>query len=470
MKFKTTAILAIITLGFGIGIYFFEYQKEINDTIEKEKATRIVDLEKDQINFIEIQKGQNKYVLQKSVEGWSILEPVQDSADNDQVEQLLEKLTSEKYLTIAKETNDPSLLKLAEFGLETPYVTFNLKNNLGKSRRIFLGSQKNFEGHSFVRVESENRVLVASPVWHTQADQNLMTYREKRLYRSNLGAIEKVKIRSLRGEFELQKNNGKWMAPMYPMIILDQNKVREKLKQIAEATIRDYLTDGEPSRSLLIEKKLAEAPIRIQFHTPQSDWSVIINQHEQENAVYAMTDRPTNLLRLDNAKWEIFGNLDLDSLRDRASAFEFPMNEVSKIHFKDQGRDYQFVKENNIWTSVQPAPENHEFSAVELVKLLSRIHDLEISDFLDLEFKNQSTRVFSGKSMIILKSDSDNLILQINWGPDLKLKKNGVEKDYYYARTSKASDIFAFEKSVISTVDLKQAFIPKETPSNETTK
>lgn len=467
MKMKTTIAFALATLTLGASIYFFDIKKESVEKQQKEVNSRILSFEKDQINFLEIQKSDIKYVLQKSQEGWMLLEPIQDPADNDQVESLLEILTSEKYLAVAQEATDSSGLKLSEFGLDKAYGTFNLKNNLGQSKKITVGSQKNFEGNSFLRLDSENRVLVASPMWVTKIEQNLMVYREKRLYRAKLAAIENVKVQSLQDKFEIKRVENKWVSPIYPDVELDQNKVREAIKQIAETTILDYVIDGEPSKSTLTEKKLLMAPVKIQFETAVTSWSVAVNQSEKENALFAITERPTNLIRLEPTKWELFGNLTLDSLRDRTSLLRFNLSDIKKVFYKDETREYNFVKIADEWKSVKKGTDDSEFSSTEMVKILNKIHDLEISEFLDLDLKKQVQQSFSGKNMIILSSETDNLIYQLNWGPGQKLKLKGTDKDYYLARTNQSPVIFAMEKSKLQSVDLSQVFKKKEPLANE---
>lgn len=461
MKYKTTALLAVFAVLTAVAVYLFEYKETNDSTANIEQVSRIVTFDPEQINFLEIQKNQNKYVLQKGQEGWSILEPVQDSADNEQVEKLLQTLTEEKHLAIAKESVDPALLNLAEFGLEIPYASFNLKNNLGKSLKVFLGSQKNFEGNSFLRIDSESRILVGTPAWHNKAEQNLMTYREKRLYRSALGAVEGIRIQSLRDSFEISRVSGVWVSKAQPKLMLDQNKVREMLRQIAESSIQEYVIDGEPSASSLAEKKLSDAPVKVHFQTPKASWSVHVNQSEKDNAVYAVTERPTNLLKIDSTRWELFGNLNLDDLRDRSSQFRFSLNEVSQVYFKSDGIEYQFKKEKDQWKA-SSIPENTEFSAVELVKMLNAVHDFEVSEFLDGKFKPQVSQAFVGNNMIVLKSVSDSLLLQLNWGPQIKLNKSGEANSYSLARTNLGDVLFAMDDRRLESVDFRRAFKKKE--------
>ncbi len=467
MKFKTTALLAGATLTLGLSVYFFDIKKDVDEGKKAEVLSQILNFDKNQINYIEIQKDENKFVLQKNVDGWTILEPIQDSADNNQVEDLVEAFSKEKYLAVAKEAATSDLLRLAEFGLDKPYAIYNFKNNLGKSKKVFVGSQKNFEGNCFVRIDSENRILVAAPIWLSKADQKLMAYREKRLYRSALGTVIAAKIESLQDKFELKRIDNKWISTAHADFELDQNKSREMIKQIAESSIIEYMVDGEPSALELKEKKLLKAPVNIQLQTAAANWSVAVNQSEKENAIYAVTDRPTNLLRLDSSRWEVLGNLNLDSLRDRTTSMKFNVSEVKKIFMKIGDSEFSFIKEKEGWKPSKPGPDGSEFSSVEFAKLLNRIHDLEISEFLDSDIKKTAQPPFTGKNMLILSSDRDNLIFQLNWGPELKLTKKGIGKDYFYARSNQNLTIFAIEKNTLSSISPDRIFNKKEPVANE---
>ncbi|MGZ3692617.1 MAG: hypothetical protein ACXVAX_14000, partial [Pseudobdellovibrio sp.] len=102
-----------------------------------------------------------------------------------------------------------------------------------------------------------------------------------------------------------------------------------------------------------------------------------------------------------------------------------------------------------------------EVDKIEMSKTIKHIHDLKISDFIDSDVKDK----FVGQNMLILKSESDKLLLQLNWGPSFKQMKNGVETEYYYARTQLSEKIFALEKEVIESLNLEPEKIVKKNES-----
>ncbi len=456
MKFKKTYIFAILIFGLLTAVYFLDYRREEKVEQQHEADMQVIKFDREQISMLEIIKKDEKILLQKSEKGWSLIEPIQDKGDDDQIEKLIISIAEEKMLAVAKESDHISDSDLTEYGLDQPLAVYVIKNNLGQSKKITIGTQKNFEGNSFLRVDSENRIYVASSVWFTKAENKLIFYREKRLYRSPLGDINRVKIVSLNDNFELKRNANIWSSHQTENI-LDQNKVREIIRRISETMIQDYVFDGEPSNALVEEKKLNHKPIvRIEFGTASGDWAVDININESENAVYALTDRPTRLVNLDPSSWEFFGNLNLDSLRDRVSVTRFSLNQVQKMYIKLDGKEINFSKVDDRWVEdgVETSSEDSEL----ILETIGRIHDLEISEFIDRKQANH----FRGTDMVILKTDANNLVYQLNWGPDFKIKKNGKDKDYYYSRTQFSSSIFAIEKQHIDGVGLDKLFKKKD--------
>jgi hypothetical protein len=456
MKFKKTYLFAVFILALTAAVYFLDYRREEKGEQQREADMQVIKFDREQINMLEIIKKDEKILLQKSEKGWALIEPIQDKADDEQIEKLISSIADEKMLAVAKESDHISDSDLAEYGLDQPLAVYVIKNNLGQSKKVTIGTQKNFEGNSFLRIDSENRVYVAGSIWFTKAENKLIFYREKRLYRFPLGDINRVKIVSLNDNFELKRNASIWSSSQTENI-LDQNKVREIIRRISETMVQDYVFDGEPSNALIEEKKLNHKPIvHVEFGTAEGGWAVDININESENAVYALTDRPTRLVKLDPSSWEFFGNITLDALRDRVSVTRFSLNQVQKMYVKLNGQELNFSKVEDRW--VQDGVETSSKDSELILETLGRIHDLEISEFIDRKQANH----FRGTDMVILKTDANNLVYQLNWGPDFKMKKNGKDKDYYYSRTQVSSSIFAIEKEHIDGVGLEKLFKKKD--------
>lgn len=460
MKNKGTWIFGVLTIALIAGIYVFDYRAELqkNELLSRQ----IVSQNLEQVSYIQlVKKDGSKIGVQRGANGWTLLEPIQDDGDNDSIELLLKQLGDEKQISVI--VDKPTGLvdaDLQQYGLQDPGLTVYLKNNLGKTQKIAVGSVRNYEGSSYLRIDSENKIVLASSFWASLADKDLISYREKNLYRGNLAKLTKIRVNSLHDHFEIRYKDGKWVTND-AFIELDQNKVREMIKKISENKIVKYIYEAEPSAKFVSEKGLTNAPVKIDFFTDDSSWSVSLNTHSDDKALYALTEKPTYLVQLDINEWPLFGNLDLDSLRDRTSVMSFNMNEAQHVFLKVDGHEATFkMQKNGTWA---PDEVNGQVSsgtnAESIEKLVMRAHDLKISEFLD---DPKEAQKFEGQNMLILKSDSGKLVLQLNWGPSLKLKKNGADRDYFYARTQLSDRIFALEKSQLDNLMIDKALAPPE--------
>lgn len=447
MKFYKTLVLALLAVAFSGGVYYFTV---IEAEKKKDAETHIVYLQKDQVNYLEIQNKNSKFVFQKTDKGWNIEEPITDIADQQRLIEVLNQLTNEKQLAVAKEG---AAINWAEFGLDTPESLIVIKNNLGQSQKVFLSATKNFEGNHYARIDNHEKILVVSPMWYNFTTEKLTYFREKSLYRGQISALKKISVRSLGDNFSIVNGDKGWYSPIFDNYILDQSKVRAIIKAIAENTIQEYIGEGDPSDAERKEKGLAKDYVEVVFETENSRWAVAVNLSEQDKALYALTEKPTYLVKLDLSQWELFGNLSLDALRDRKSLLSFDIQAVNRVFVKNGNKSLQLIKEDSKWRPEDNSEaEKIKIDTALIEDLVNQVHDLEITYFIPEE----EGKEFSGKDMVILKSSEDQLLFQMNWGPLQRKKINGLEKDYFLARTQASENIFGLDKSYIDQLPLEK--------------
>lgn len=455
MSFKKTILLGSATAVLGLGLYYFEFVRNEKNKIDTVFNQNVLHFQPDDINFVQIQNKDKVITLQKTDKAWQIIEPIQDLADGNTMQALLKSAAEQTLQSI--ESQAPQ--NLAEFGLVNPAAVLLFKNNQGESVKIQIGTQKNFEGLSFAKINDDVQIKILQPFWEQQAQHNLTHFREKRLYRDELAMLETVKVKSLNDSFILIKQDQKWVSKDFSDLDLDQNLVRQTIKDLAETTIQDYLFEGDPSEQDKKKKGLLPSPVQVEFQSATGHWSASLNLNNDDKAFYALTSRPTFLVSLDMSRWEKFANLTLDSLRDRKSMMTFSKTEVQKIFAKTEGQEYNFSNENKTWILNSKLPEKSEFLPIQAEKILNEIHDLEVSEFINPEVSKQ----FVGHNMVILSSTNDQLVFQLNWGPLVKIKMNGSEKEVYLARTQLSKKIFAIDKQKIDDLKFDRIFKKIET-------
>lgn len=466
MNLMKTFFLGIFALVFTGGIYFWLFKNQASNDSSLEK---IIYLQKDQINYLELVHKDKKYVFQKNDQQWSIEEPIVDTADQNLIDQVLTQLTTDSQLIVALDNvaQESMVKNWSEYGLDAPESRITLKNNLGQSQKIFLSQQKNFEGQHYAKIDNINKVILVNPAWFNYTTEKLTYFRKKSLYRGQAAAVKKVYIKSLGDEFTLTLTDQGWISPDFESYILDQNKVRAMIKSIAENTIQEYISEGDPSDLERYEKGLTKDFVTVIFESETDKWSVAVNINEKDNSLYALTDRPTYLVKLDLSQWELFGNLNLDALRDRKKLLVFENHKVEKIFIKKADKKIQVIKKDNFWfidESINDSGESQNSDLNQLVlkfpdqdminQLIDQAHNLEITYFLE----GKQADGFLGKDMIILKTSDDQLLFQLNWGPERSSLISGKEQKYYLARTQASDSIFGLDQAFLNDLSLDLFF------------
>lgn len=457
MKINKTAVFALLTISLTAFVYFYEYK----DSLEKEKAeqSEILQFDITQINYFQIIKPELKIAFQKNEKGWQLIEPIFEVADSQKVEELLTVLSTEAPEATVKTTDSAfSEPELSEYGLDKPAITFVFKNNSGLTRKISVGSVRNNENQSYLQVDSGNRIILGGTTWSTRAQDNLIYYRDKRLFRESMATVKRISIKSLNEIVEIKRADNKWVAGQTSHE-LDQFQIRDILRKISDAQIEEYIFEGEPSQSLLKEKGLDNPAVTIELFTENSSWLAKLNANTADRKLYLLSDRPTYLAQVNPLVWETVAGLTNDGLRDRVTAFAFNAEEVKKIYFKNNDKETNLIFNSGAWLMGSTNSPYLEVDKSEIARTIKNIHNLKISEFIDENVKEK----FVGQNMLILKSDTEKLVLQLNWGPSFTIKKDGVEKEYFYARTHLSDSIFALDAEIIANLNLSNDKIKRKT-------
>src|SRR3954454_5170986 len=117
MKTKTTLLLLIVAVGLGLWIKFYE-SKGPNTDEGKRLAGNVVNFEREALEGIVIQNGDDRIELRKQDQKWRLEAPFKDQADRGAVDNLISDLDSwQKFDSIPASEITKDKNKLDEFGL-----------------------------------------------------------------------------------------------------------------------------------------------------------------------------------------------------------------------------------------------------------------------------------------------------------------------------------------------------------------
>lgn len=208
MKTRNTILLFLLAAGLYAIVYF--YESKLPSTREAaDRATRVVDFDRDEITGIDITQNEGKIELRRKDGEWRLTEPVKDRADETEIASLLTSLESLRTEATLEEKPGERKVDIKDLGLAKPNLRIKLLGNKAPPE-ILLGKEAAVEGRQYARLEDSNIVYVVSGDVKAQAEKKADDFRDRRLTDLSAAAVNKVQTKTPAGEIELEKDREEW--------------------------------------------------------------------------------------------------------------------------------------------------------------------------------------------------------------------------------------------------------------------
>jgi hypothetical protein len=242
MKWKTTVVLLAIAVVLGVYIKFFE-SKQPNTEEAKRQAQNVVNFQRDKIDGIIVQNGDDKIELRKHDNKWRLEAPIKDQADSSSIDSLLFDLESwQKDATIPAKQIEAEKNKLNEFGLSKPKLRLKLLGQ-GAPPEILFGKDAALEGKMYVRFETSNETYLASLAVKKDIDKKPDEFRDRKLTDLITSQVSRVVLKTPAGEMELQKSGDHWEITKPLRARGDDQKIGDLIAQVTTTRIQQFVAD-----------------------------------------------------------------------------------------------------------------------------------------------------------------------------------------------------------------------------------
>jgi uncharacterized protein DUF4340 len=241
MKTKTTLLLLAVVVA--LGVYIKYESKGPNTTEARRQAQNVVNLDREKLEGIVIQNGDDKIELRRKDRRWWIEAPFKDQADSGAIENFLTDLEAwQKYDTIPAKEIAKDKSRLDEFGLSKAKLRLKL---LGKDMppEIVFGSDAAFEGKMYVRFEDTNDVFLAAQSVRNDISKKPEEFRDKKLTDLTTAQVTRALLKTAAGEMELEKKADHWEIVKPLRARGDDQKIGDLLAQITTAQIQQFVAE-----------------------------------------------------------------------------------------------------------------------------------------------------------------------------------------------------------------------------------
>src|SRR5881398_822063 len=242
MNWRNTLILALIAIA-GFAYFRFFEMKRLSTEEAKRQAQNVVNFDRNKIDGIVIQNGDQKIEIRRRENKWRLETPIKDQADGALVENLLSDLeTWQKEGTIPAKDIDADKSKLTEYGLNNPKLKLKL---LGRDKppEILFGKDAALEAKMYVRFQNSKETFLATQSVKKDIDKKPEEFRDRKLTDVTAARVRRLTLKTSAGEMELEKKGEHWDILKPLRARADDGKVSDLISQITSARIQQFVAD-----------------------------------------------------------------------------------------------------------------------------------------------------------------------------------------------------------------------------------
>src|SRR2546423_1723887 len=308
MKTKTTVLLLIVAAAVALYIKFYE-SKGPNTEEAKRQAGNVINFERDTLEGIVIQNGDDRVELKKQDQKWRIEAPFKDQADRGAVENLINDLDGwQKFDSIPASEIAKNKNLLDEYGLSKGKLKLKL---LGKNTppEITFGNDAALQGKMYVRAGDSGDVVIAAQSVRNDIAKKPEDFRDKKLTNLTTAQVMRALVKTAAGEMELEKKADHWEIVKPLRARGDDQKINDLLAQITTAQIQQFVAEdrgdlrpyglAEPRGSVTLFAVDDKTGQTLQIGgVPEKEKEQVYVRFTARNAVYTLPKKIEEILAL----------------------------------------------------------------------------------------------------------------------------------------------------------------------------
>ncbi len=416
MKPVKVLLYALLLAAVGAYLYFFEIRKKQEDTAQKGKKNRILNLAKDKISEIVIKDANGAIVARKPGDVWVLTEPIKTKADEPAVQGLLSYAAGAKYDRVILERD----VDWKEYGLAPAELVVEFATP-DKRSTIAFGAKNPARTADYLRVNEDHELLMAPDVVRTTLAKTVFNLRDKAILSTAPGDVDSLKVTDFRGEMEIKR-----IAPgKFEMVKPEKMRVKgpimgSNLQALTSLSAKEIIdqpsADGDtygfasPYRSFTLTGPKRNQTLEIGAQKQDTKVGDRYAQVVGTDEVFVIPESALKRLR--------FATQDL---RD-TSTLEFEPSEIERIRITLDGvtRFFALDTKNNKWRMEEP----HAKGRIEQWPISSLLWDIK-----DLQWRKLISPIPADLSSVFLarpelsvelfkKGEVAPLLLKAGWKVD----------------------------------------------------
>ena len=379
MRFRTTLVLFALTAALVVFIKFYE-TKRPNTEEANRRAQNVINFERDKIDGIVIQNGEERIELKRADKKWRLESPVKDLADGSTIDGLLFDLEDwKKDATISGKEIEADKSRMAEYGVAKAKLRLKLQG-ADAPPGILFGNNAALEGKTYVRLENSKDVFLAAQSIKNQISKKPEEFRDRKLTDTVATQVIRLSLKTAAGEMELQKQGDHWQIVKPLRARADDQKVNDLIAQITTSRIAQFVADDAGD---LHPYALTEPRGTVTIFTADDKQGQILQiggvPEKEKDQIYVRFAPRKFIYTLPN-KIETILSTRPNDLRDR-HLVRFDQNQLDRITIDVPGKTKTVLsRKDQNWTIVNR--NNRLANAAEARRLIDLLAGEQVTNFV----------------------------------------------------------------------------------------
>lgn len=377
MRWKTTAVLAVLLVALAT----FYYVYEVRQGPEREKATaekgRVwKGLESKDIDEVAITRKGETIQLKKSGDAWSLASPVQGRAESQPVQDMLGSLAG---LRVEREL-EPKPSQPADFGLETPAaeISFTAK---GEKHRVRLGAKNPTGLWVYAQLEDRPAVVLVPDSLLRDAEKPVADFRDRTVLAFEKKDVKGLEVRTPGGQSVAAQLKGPddWQMTSPLPVRADREQVSSLLDKLKAAKIKEFVTEPPKGpdpygldRPLALTLWLGEEKERsakmLRLGKPVPDKKTVYAQREGDPTIFTVEEDLLKAVPISGT-----------ALREK-TVFAYDRSKLERVELESPKGKVALAMDAGAWRMTAPAAMKADEGAVS--DLLWKARDLRAREFV----------------------------------------------------------------------------------------
>lgn len=338
---RKTILLILIAAGLGAYVYFYEIKGGEQRAKEKSAAEKLVQFNKDSIDYIAIQSPFSSFEFERKEDGWQIIKPVQTGADQSPLNTLISGLANaKKQRSFAVAENER-----AGFGLNNNSMHIKAKTGSTENFDLQFGDASSIGSNIYVTLGDSMVHLVPASVAQN-ARKSLFQWRDKKALHLKKDEVRTIRYRHNGVAIELQKEGSDWQLTKPLKSGADKSVVDGLINKLVYGTVGAVVSET-PDQVKKYRLKRPATEIELLIGADKASKKIIFSSLKANEAFGRDLSRP-HIFRVDSTFMKPLTK-SLFDFRDK-TVFNFEQQQVNRIVVNYEDLKLELQKDtSNTW-------------------------------------------------------------------------------------------------------------------------